>query len=81
MCTQKKTLTISGNFIQKVAKNLNKVIENSDINSEFIVLVVPLELRHFIFQIFEQIRPNLSVIAKEEITSEFVLENVGEVDI
>lgn len=81
LCTQKKTLTISGNFIQKVAKNLNKVIENSDINSEFIVLVVPLELRHFIFQIFEQIRPNLSVIAKEEITSEFVLENVGEVDI
>lgn len=81
LTSNKKTLTISGSFVKKIVKSLDKAINEAEVESDFIVLVVPLELRHFIYQIFEQVRPNLSVIAKEEITSEFYLESVCEIDI
>ncbi len=79
--SNKKTVTINGSFLKKVAKQLNKIIDESEINSNHIALVIPTDLRQFVYQIFEQIRPNLSVISKAEIASEFDLETICEIDV
>lgn len=77
--TDETAVTIKGNFIKKITKNIEEVTGNSNINTENIALIVPSDIRQILFQIMEQFIPNLSVVSAHEISSEFNLEILGEV--
>lgn len=71
-------VTIKGSFIKKMLKNIESLVKNSSVNVENIALIVPLEIRQIVFHIIEQFIPNLSVIATQELSSEFNIEILGE---
>lgn len=73
-----ETITIEGDSIRKIAKAIEKIIKTSEINQQNIALIVPFDIRQILFHIFEQIIPNLAVVADEELSAEFNLEIIGE---
>ena len=77
LCDEPK-VTIRGNFIKQMLKNIEDIIKNSNLNIENIALIVPLDIRQILFHIIEQFIPNLGVVANQELSSEFNLEILGE---
>jgi flagellar biosynthesis protein FlhA len=76
--SNESVVTIKGSFIKKMLKNIEALVQNSSVNVENIALIVPLEIRQIVFHIIEQFIPNLSVIANQELSSEFNIEILGE---
>lgn len=60
--------------ISKLAKKIAAVIKNSEYNLSNIAVICPLDIRHIMFRIVEQIIPGLSVLAAKEIANGFNLE-------
>jgi len=79
MLCDEPTVRIKGNFIKKMLKDIEEICQNSNLNIENIALVTPLDIRQILFHIIEQFIPNLSVVANQELSSEFNLEILGEV--
>ena len=79
LVSEETTVTIKGSFIKKMAKDIELLTKNSNVNVENIALIVPPDIRQILFQIIEQFVPNLSVVSAHEISSEFNLEILGEV--
>lgn len=77
--SNESTVTIKGNFVKKITKDIEELTKNSNVNIENIALIVPPDIRQILFQIIEQFIPNLSVISTHEVSSEFNLEILGEV--
>lgn len=77
--SDESVVTIKGNFIKKILKNIEDIIKNANVSIENMALVVPIDIRQILFQIMEQLIPNLSVVAGQEISPEFNLEILGEV--
>jgi len=73
------TVVIKGNFVKKMAKEIEAITKASSVDVENMALIVPSDIRQILFQIVEQFIPNLSVVANQEISSEFNLEILGEV--
>lgn len=79
--TEDDTVTIKASFVKKIAKKVEKIIECTEVDLKHIALVVPASIRHMLFVLFEQIIPNLAVIANEEVAKEFKLEKIGVVSL
>lgn len=79
MLSDESTVTIKGSFIKKMLKNLEDIVKTSNLSIENVALIAPLDLRQVLFHIIEQFIPNLSVVANQELSSEFNLEILGEV--
>lgn len=73
------TVTIQGSFIKKIAKNIETAVQSANVSVENTALIVPPDVRQILFQIMEQFVPNLSVVATQELSSEFNIEILGEV--
>lgn len=65
---------IDGRKIEKIAKNILKKAQELSIETDSIVLLTPIEIRHMAFMILSQFIPNIKVLAKEEISNEYSLE-------
>ena len=59
-------------------QDIETIIKNSNIAIENIALIAPLDIRQILFHIIEQLVPNLSVVANQELSPEFNLEILGE---
>lgn len=79
MLSEEATVRIKGNFIKKMLKDIEDISKNSNLNIENIALIAPLDIRQILFHIIEQFIPNLSVVANQELSSDFNLEILGEV--
>lgn len=74
-----ETITIEGSVIKKLTTNIEKILNESDMPIKNIALIAPIDIRQILFHIFEQVIPNLAVIADEELSAEFNLETIGEI--
>jgi len=75
-----ESITIKGSLIKKASKQIKQFIEESDVPIEHIAIISPISIRQMLFVIFEEIIPGISVISKEEISKEFTLEVIGNVE-
>ncbi|MFA6989226.1 MAG: FHIPEP family type III secretion protein [Candidatus Gastranaerophilaceae bacterium] len=73
-------ISVDVNFIQKLIKQIKKILQETSANIENTTLVVPCEIRHILFSVIEDYVPGLSVIAKEEISKDFAVELIGSVN-
>ena len=76
--SEESTVTIKGGFLKKTFKNIENILKTSHVDIENTAVIVPLEIRQIVFHIVEQFIPNLSVIANQELSSEFNVEIIGE---
>ncbi|MDD3419701.1 MAG: FHIPEP family type III secretion protein [Candidatus Gastranaerophilales bacterium] len=76
--SEESTVTIKGGFLKKTFRNIENILKTSHVDIENTAVIVPLEIRQIVFHIVEQFIPNLSVIANQELSSEFNVEIIGE---
>ncbi len=72
-------IRIDNNKVKTIVSNIYKAVDKFSINSEEIILLVPIELRQVISIIFSQLMPNIKVVAKEEISAGYTMEIVDRV--
>ncbi|MCQ2789006.1 MAG: FHIPEP family type III secretion protein [bacterium] len=63
----------------KVVKKYIKILKEAQMLPSDVVVLAPMEVRHMLFMVFANFMPNVKVMAKEEIESEFTLEMLGEI--
>lgn len=72
-------IKIDGAKIEKIAKNIYKKAKKLNIDLSNIIIFAPLEVRHMMFMILSQFINNIKVLAKEEISNEYVVEIIDEI--
>lgn len=63
--------------VQEIATRINKIAKSKKL--EIPILVVPMDLRHMCFVILSEFVPNLTVLACEELISDFNIKFVGKI--
>ena len=69
---------VEGTKIKKVAASLLKKAKENDLDLNNLIIFTPMEVRHMTFIMLSQFISNIKVIAKEEITNEYVIEIIDE---
>ncbi|HNW25945.1 MAG TPA: FHIPEP family type III secretion protein [Candidatus Gastranaerophilaceae bacterium] len=77
--SKETVIKIDGTKIEKIAKNIYKKAKSLNIDLENMVVLTPLEARHMMFMILSQFVNNIKVLAKEEISNDFVVEIIDEI--
>ena len=72
--SKNEVIRIDNTKIKSAAQYINKAVKKLQPDIDDIVLVVPIEIRQLTNIVLSPIMPNIKVIAKEEITSEFTIE-------
>lgn len=72
-------IQIDGKKAEKLIKKINKKVKELEIDVESFVVLAPIEFRHMLYLILSQYIPNIKIVAKEEISSDYVLEVIGEI--
>ena len=67
------------NKIKEVVNNIYKALDKFSINTEEIILVVPMEIRQVAYVVLSQMIPNIKVVAREEIAYGYNLEIIDRV--
>jgi len=70
---------IEGSKIGKIAASILKKAKTNEMDLSNLVIFTPIEVRHMTFLMLSQFIHNIKVIAKEEITNEYVIEIIDEV--
>ncbi|MBE7711071.1 MAG: hypothetical protein E7Z92_02905 [Cyanobacteria bacterium SIG31] len=63
--------------VQEIAGKINKLIKTKKLNSP--ILVAPIDIRHMCFVILSEFVPNLTVLANEELVSDYNIKFIGKV--
>ena len=63
--------------VQEIAHRINKIARAKKL--EVPILVVPMDLRHMCFVILSEFVPNLTVLANEELMSDYNIKFIGKV--
>lgn len=72
-------IRIDNNKMQAIVNNIYKSVDKFGINSDEIVVIVPIELRQITSVVLSQLMPNVKVVAKEEISGGYNLEIIDRV--
>lgn len=72
-------IRIDNNKIKEVVNNIYKALDKFSINTEEIILVVPMEIRQVAYVVLSQMIPNIKVVAREEIAYGYNLEIIDRV--
>lgn len=67
-------IKVDGSKLDKIVSKINVAAEKYSSQSNEIILLVPLAVRHIIFLVLSGFIPNIRVIAKEEILSDYPVE-------
>ena len=70
-------IRIDANDVQEIAKKLMKLVKSKKISNP--VIVVPLDIRHMLFVILSEFVPDLTVLANEELVSDYNIKFIGKV--
>ena len=70
-------IRIDANDVQEIAKKLMKLVKSKKISNP--VIVVPLDIRHMLFVILSEFVPDLTVLANEEMVSDYNIKFIGKV--
>ena len=70
-------IRIDANDVQEIAKRINKLAKIKKLNNP--ILAVPMDIRHMCFVILSEFVPNLTVLACEELVSDFNIKFIGKV--
>lgn len=63
--------------VQEIANRINKLVKSKKLDNA--ILTVPMDLRHMCFVILSEFVPNLTVLASEELVSDYNVKFVGKV--
>ncbi len=74
-------ITVKAATIKKLTKQIKEAVEQAEVHFENVAIIAPSSIRQMLFVIFEQVIPNISVLAREEISKEFTLDVIGEMTI
>lgn len=77
--TQDMIVKIEGKKIEKIAKSLLKSAKTFDMNVDDLKLIVPVEVRHMAFMILSQFIPNITVVAREELSNDCKIDLLEEI--
>lgn len=77
--SEDNVVKIEGTKIKKVANSLIKKAKENDLDLNNLIIFTPIEVRHMTFIMLAQFINNIKVIAKEEITNEYVIEIIDEI--
>lgn len=72
-------LRIEGDKVEKIAKSILKKVKKFDLDVSNVLVLAPLEIRHMLFMILSQFIINIKVIAREEISNEYIIEILDEI--
>lgn len=67
-------IKIDSSRLEKIVSNIQKGIKKYMSDSKEVILICPFSFRHVFFMVMSQYIPNIRVIAKEEIISDYPLE-------
>jgi len=70
-------IRIDASDVQEIANKINKLTKSKKIERP--ILAVPMDLRHMCFVILSEFVPNLTVLACEELVSDFNIKFIGKV--
>ena len=70
---------IEGKKIEKIAKSLLRSAKKFELNIDDLKIIVPIEVRHMTFMIMSQFIPNITVIAREELSNECKIDLLEEI--
>jgi flagellar biosynthesis protein FlhA len=77
--TENNVIKIESTKIEKLIKNLQELLKEKNLEVKDIALVLPSNIRQVGFLVFSKFLYNLKVVAKEEISSDFPTQLVGEI--
>lgn len=70
-------IRIDANEVQDIAKKINKLVKSKKIEKP--ILTVPMDIRHMVFVILSEFVRNITVLASEELVSDYDIKFVGKV--
>lgn len=70
---------IEGSKIKKIATSLLKKAKANGVDLNSLVVLTPMEVRHMTFVMLSQFINSVKVIAREEVTNEYVIEIIDEI--
>lgn len=74
---ESEVIRIESTKIEKIVNDLNEKAEKNEITN--IILIAPAEIRHVIFLVLSRMMPDITVIAREEVSSEYPLQIIATV--
>ena len=77
--TKDNIVRIKGEKVEKIAKSILKKAKKYNLECSNLIILAPIEIRHMFFMILSQFISNIKVVAKEEITNEYVVEILDEI--
>lgn len=72
-------IRIDGVKVEKIVDSILKKAKQSNVASNNIIVVAPLEVRHMLFMVLSQFIGNIKVLAKEEIANDYTIEILDEI--
>lgn len=68
---------IESTKVSKLVKNINKTLEEKNINIKDVVIVLPSEIRQIGYLVLSKFIPDITVVAKEELSVDYPTKNIG----
>lgn len=65
--------------LEKIAKSILKMAKLNNVSLDSVIVTSPIEIRHMLFMVLCQYIPNIKVIAREEISSDYTVEILGDI--
>ena len=76
---ENSVVKIESTKIEKILKKINTVLEEKNLKMKDVAIVLPANIRQIGFLVLSKFNPEIKVVAREEITTDFPSEIVAEV--
>lgn len=74
-------IKVKEKLVKSALKQIYKAIKDAETDTTKVAMVVPLEIRQIVFMIFEQVIPDFTVLAPEEITNDYNAVELAKIEI